>query len=176
MTLDTLWWLLALLAVFVVAGTAAWAGWRAAPYVPTRQADVERMLALAELRPGELVYDLGAGDGRFVLSAAKRGARAVGYEISFLPYWVARLRLALARIGSAGRMEFHDFFHQSLAAADVVVCFLTPAAMAKLGPKFTAELRPGTRIVSYAFAIPGWTPLRKDKPTPRTMAVYLYRR
>ncbi|MBI5467470.1 MAG: SAM-dependent methyltransferase [Candidatus Kerfeldbacteria bacterium] len=176
MTLDTFWWLLALLAVIVVAGSAAWAGWRAAPYVPTRQRDVERMLALAKLRPGEFVYDLGAGDGRFVLSAAKLGARAIGYEISFLPYWVAKLRLAVARLGANARMEFRDFYHQSLADADVVVCFLTPAAMAKLAPKFSAELRAGTRIVSYAFALPGWTPIMKDKPTPGTMAVYVYQR
>src|SRR5207249_5169786 len=79
-------WLIVLLVVLGVAGTAAWAGWRAAPYLPTRQKDVERMTALGRINPGELVYDLGAGDGRFLIAAAKRGATAVGFEISLLPY------------------------------------------------------------------------------------------
>lgn len=173
---GTLGWMVATVVVFIVAGTAAWAGWRAAPFVPTRQRDVERMLRLADVRPGEVVYDLGAGDGRFVVAAARRGARAVGFEISLLPYLVARIRLLIARVGGAGEMRFQDFFHQDLSTADVVVCFLTPPAMKKLGEKFTKELRPGTRIVSYAFAIHDWTPELKDKPNPSTMAVYLYRR
>lgn len=172
---STAAWLLALAALIVVAGTAAWAGWRAAPFVPTRQRDVERMLRLAEVKPGELVYDLGAGDGRFLLAAARRGARAVGFEISILPFLIACLRLALGR-ATAARIELKDFFRQDLSAADVIVCFLTPAAMAKLGPKFSRELKPGARIVSYAFSLPGWTPAVKDKPTPQTMSVYLYRR
>lgn len=172
---ETLAWFVILCAVILFAGTAAWAGWRAAPYVPTKQRDVERMLAMAELKPGELVYDLGAGDGRFILTAAKRyQARAVGFEISFLPYIVARLRLWSQNAGGQATMRFQDFFRTDLSAADVIVCFLTPGAMKRLGPKLKNELRPGTRVVSYAFAIHDWTPVRKDKPDPRTMAVYLY--
>ncbi len=173
---STLAWLLALAVLIITAGTAAWAGWRAAPYVPTRQRDVDRMLRLAGVKPGELVYDLGAGDGRFLLAAARRGARAVGFEISVLPYLIARLRLTVQGQTATARIRLQDFFHQDLSSADVVVCFLTPAAMAKLAPKFNRELKPGTRVVSYAFSLPGWTPAVKDKPTPQTMSVYLYRR
>lgn len=174
---GALLWLLALIIVLVVAGTAAWAGWRAAPFVPTRQRDVERMLRLADLKTGQTVYDLGAGDGRFVVTAAKRyGAVATGFEISVLPYLVAKWRLRRANLGSKAQMKFQDFFKLDLSEADVIVCFLTPNAMKKLGPKLARELRPGARVVSYAFTIPGWTAILKDKPDPRTMAVHLYRR
>lgn len=169
------YFLIALLAVIVLtAGTAAWAAWRAAPYVPTWGSDVERLLSLAEVKAGDVVYDLGAGDGRIVLAAAKRGAQATGFEIAFLPYLVARIRILCSPYRRQAKMVAQDFFHADLSPADVIVCFLTPRAMGKLGEKFRRELRPGTRIVSYAFAIPGWTPDRKDKPQPKTMAVYRY--
>lgn len=173
---GALLWLLALIIIMVLAGSAAWAGYRAAPYVPTRQHDVERMLRLAELKAGELVYDLGAGDGRFVLTAARRyKAKAIGFEISLLPYLVGLIRIRRSKQGALASMRFQDFFHHDLSAADVIVCFLTPGAMAKLGPKLKRELKPGTRVVSFAFPIRDWTPVLKDKPEPRTMAVWLYR-
>ena len=163
------------LMVLIVAITAGWAGLRAAPYLPTRQKDVDRMLALADIKPGDVVYDLGAGDGRFLISAAKKGAQATGFEISILPFLVAKLRIAMAGVGDKAKMKAKDFFHVNLSQANVIVCFLTPAAMAKLKPKFQAELKPGTRIVSYAFALPDWPPTVKEKPDPKWMAVYLYR-
>lgn len=173
---ETLAWFVLLLVVIIFAGSAAWAGWRAAPYVPTKQRDVERMFEIAQLQPGEVVYDLGAGDGRFVLTAAQRyQATAVGFEISLLPYLIGRLRIWSHGLGRLASMRFQDFFHVDLSAANVVVCFLTPGAMAKLGPKLKRELRSGTRVVSYAFAIHDWTPIEKNKPTPRSMSVYLYR-
>lgn len=173
---STLVWIVVTFIVLVIAGTAAWGGLRAAPYLPTRDRDVERMLRLAELQPGEVVYDLGAGDGRFIVAAAKRSAgRAIGYEISLLPYLVGVLRIFVARVGSSGQMRFRDFFRADISDADVVVCFLTPSAMKKLGEQFRQQLRPGTRIVSYAFPIAGWDPVLKDKPDPKNFAVYLYR-
>ncbi len=172
---GALLWMAATLLVFIVAGSAAWAGWRAAPFVPTRQHDVDRMLRLADVKAGELVYYLGAGDGRFIITAARRyQAKAIGYEISLLPYWVARWRIRRSGIGSAATMRFQDFFRHDLSEANVVVCFLTPGSLAKLGPKLKRELRPGTRVVSFAFAIRDWTPVIKDKPDAGTMAVWVY--
>lgn len=134
------------------------------------------MLKLAEVKPDELVLDLGAGDGRYLVEAV-RGfrARAIGYEITALAWLAAWLRIRLTRTQGQAKILFRDFYRQNLSAADVVLCFLTPRAMAKLGPKLQQELKPGTRVLSYAFSIPGWTPIRKDKPEPGRMAIWVYR-
>ncbi len=162
--------------LFVVFLTAALAGWKAAPYVPTWQRDVRRMLKLAAVKPGEMLVDLGAGDGRFLITAAKEfGARGIGYEFSILPYLAALLRIALAGVRRQVRVEYRDFFQADLSVADVITCFLTPKAMEKLEPKFARELKAGCRVVSYAFKLPGWIPLKIDKPKPTAGSVFLYR-
>ncbi|USN54003.1 MAG: class I SAM-dependent methyltransferase [Candidatus Nomurabacteria bacterium] len=155
-------------------GSAAFAGLRAAPWLPTRQRDVERMFQLSNVQPGELVMDLGAGDGRFLLHAVKQyQARAEGFEISLLPYLASLWRLrGLAR--SQAKMHFRDFFHQKLDQADLIACFLTPKAMAKLEKKWLAEAKPGSRLVSYAFPFPNISPKKADKPDPKSGTVYLY--
>lgn len=169
-------WLGILALVLLAAVTAAWASWSAAPYVPTWRRDVKRMLELAEVKPGEIVLDLGAGDGRFLVEAV-RGfqARAIGYEITALAWFAAWVRIRLTGTQAKAKILFRDFYRQDLSAANVVLCFLTPRAMAKLAPKLQRELRPGTRVLSYAFSIPGWTPVRKDKPDKKRMTVWVYR-
>jgi len=162
--------------VLIFAISAIWAGFRAAPYVPTKTADVRRLLSLAEVKPGERVVDLGAGDGRIVIMAAKEfKAEAIGYEISLLPYLIAKLRISWLGSKVLVRVSFKDFFTVDLNQADVVTCFLTPAAMNKLAGKLRRELKPGARIVSYAFHLPGWEPVIKDKPDDRNFAVWVYR-
>ncbi len=169
-------WLIVLVIVMATTLTYAWGAVKAAPYVPTRSADVDRMLRLAHIKPGELVYDLGAGDGRFLLTTARKfRARGVGFEISLLPYVIGKIRIALSGLPNV-KLSYTDFFQVDLSTADVIVCFLTPMAMAKLKPKFERELKPGSRVVSYAFAVPDWTPTKKDKPQPNIMGVYLYQR
>lgn len=172
----TIVWIIVLVFVVVAAVTTAWAGWRAAPFVPTRSKDVERMLDLAELKDGEVVYDLGAGDGRLLLAATQRQAQvtAVGFELSLLFYLIGWLRILLSPNRQRMRWKFQDFFHHSISEADVVVCFLTPPAMSKLEPKFRQELRPGARIISAVFPMPNWKPDLVDKPTGR-VSVYRYR-
>lgn len=162
--------------VLIAAGTAAWASWSAAPFVPTWRRDVRRMLELAEIQPGELVLDLGAGDGRYLVEAV-RGfqARAIGYEITALAWLAAWLRIRMTRTAANAKILFQDFYRQDLSAANVVLCFLTPRAMAKLAPKLQRELKPGTRVLSYAFSIPDWTPIKKDKPDKKRMTVWVYR-
>lgn len=171
----TLSFVVIVIALFLLS-SAAFAGVRAAPWLPTRQKDVVRMLRLAKVQPGELLLDLGAGDGRFLLEAVeKHAARARGFEISLLPYLAATWRLR--RIPKAkAQMLLRDFFRQPLQDADVIACFLTPKAMEKLEQKWLKEARSGSRLVSYAFPFLNYQPRIVDKPRPDLGTVYLYYR
>lgn len=143
----------------------------AAPWVPTRRRDVERMLALAKIQPGEVFYDLGCGDGRLIEAAAHAGAKAIGFDISLLPYLITRVRLSLA--GSEAKIRFKNLFSQNLSEANIIYLFLMPTAINKAKNKFEKELKKGTRVISYVFPIPGWTPVQVDKP-PGCVSIYLY--
>lgn len=169
--------IIALVLVLLVALTAGWASLRAAPFVPTRARDVKRILDLAAVKSGELVVDLGAGDGRFLILAVKQfRARAAGYEISFLPFIIGQLRIWLSGVRSSAKLWWRDLFNADLRQADVVVFFLMPGAIDRLRLKMERELRPGARVVSYVFPITGWTPIVKDKPSNRELAVWVYQR
>ncbi|MBI4093004.1 MAG: class I SAM-dependent methyltransferase [Candidatus Kerfeldbacteria bacterium] len=162
----------AIIAVFL---TAAVAGAKAAPFVPTWQRDVRRMLNLAQVKPGERVVDLGSGDGRFLITAVREfGAIGDGYELSLLPYLISRWRIIHPSLNQRIKIHYRDFYRSSLSAVDVVTCFLTPRAMAKLEGKFRHELRPGSRVVSYAFRLPNVAADRIDKPFPRSTPVFVY--
>ncbi len=130
------------------------------PYVPTPHMVVERMLALADTRRGDVLFDLGSGDGRLVIEAARLGARAVGVERN--ADLVRRARAAAAAAGVADSAEFRqgDLFDADLRAATVVTLYLLPHLLERLAPKLLAELRPGARVVSHDFPVGGWTPER----------------
>ncbi|MDO8560193.1 MAG: hypothetical protein Q7S23_04155 [bacterium] len=166
------WW--GTLGIIAFLGTMAWGGVLAAPWLPMPKADVRRMLALAHLRRGELLYDLGCGDGRILAAAARSGALAVGFEVSLLPYLLAWGRILGAGQWRQAKVRYRNFFNQSLSDAAVVTTFLTPRAMTRLGPKLATELRAGARVVSYAFPISGWQPSAVSKPTPTSIAIYRY--
>ncbi len=128
------------------------------PYVPTPDAVVAAMLDMAKVGPGDVLIDLGSGDGRIPIAAAERGARALGVEID--SDLVARAR---ARARDAGVEESVDFrrenlFDTRLRDATVVTLYLLPSVNARLRPKLLTELRPGTRIVSHAFDMGDWPP------------------
>ena len=124
-------------------------------WVPTPEAMVERMLDLAQVTPQDFVMDLGSGDGRNVIAAAKRGSRAVGVE--FNPDMVALSKRAAASAGVADRAQFiqGDMFTADISKADVLALFLLPSNLLRLRDKFI-DLRPGARIVSNTFAIQDW--------------------
>jgi SAM-dependent methyltransferase len=130
-------------------------------YVPTPQAAVDAMLALAEVGPGDVVYDLGSGDGRIPITAALRhGARAVGVEIN--PRLVREARAAAKAAGVADRVRFRetDLFGMRFREATVVTLYLLPDLNLRLKPRLLADLPPGARIVSYSFDMGDWPPER----------------
>jgi len=137
---------------------------RDVPFVPTPEKVVERMLDIAQVGPNDVVYDLGSGDGRIVIAAAKKhGARGVGIDID-----PERIREARANARSAGvssRVEFRegDLFKADLSQATVVTLYLLSSVNLQLRPKLLSELKPGTRIVSHAFDMGDWKPLRTEK-------------
>jgi SAM-dependent methyltransferase len=122
------------------------------PYVPTPMPVVDKMLELAAIRPGQLVYDLGCGDGRIVIAAAERlGARGIGIDID--PQRIEEAKANARRAGVADRTEFivADLFQSNFADADAVMIYLLPAINRRLRPLLWRQLRVGTRVVSHAF-------------------------
>ncbi|MBI5221439.1 MAG: hypothetical protein HY979_01395 [Candidatus Magasanikbacteria bacterium] len=163
--------------IFVILATFAYAGISAAPWVPLWPKEVRRMLDLAQVKAGENLYDLGAGDGRIIIMAVKEfKAKAVGFEMAVLPYFLGYIRILLSGIKPKPKLVFANFFKRDLSPADVICVFLTPPAMKKLKSKFEQEAKKGCRIVSYAFSVPGWQPTAVDKPNQKTTPVYLYLR
>lgn len=131
-------------------------------YLATPPAVVDAMLRLADLRPGEVLYDLGAGDGRIAIAAARDyGVRAVGIEIDARK--AAEAQANVARAGLADRVEirYGDALAADLRQASVVTLFLFPEINERLAPKLRAELPPGARIVSHRFGLGGWPPERE---------------
>ena len=131
---------------------------RDVPFVPTPEKVVERMLEVAKVGPKDVVYDLGSGDGRIVIAAAKKGARGVGIDID--PERIREARDNARRDGVANRVEFveGDLFDADIRGATVVTIYLLSGINMKLRPKLLAELNPGTRVVSHAFDMGDWKP------------------
>ncbi|MGC8856949.1 MAG: SAM-dependent methyltransferase [Anaerolineae bacterium] len=138
--------------------------WYGTPFVPTRPERIRAALRLAQLKPGETLYDLGAGDGRVLLLAVKEfGAQAVGIEVGPLQWARGRGNLWFNGIRRGVRLERGDFWQADLSAADVVFVYLTAAQMPRLQKKLAAELRPGARVVTVAADLPGWQPMALDE-------------
>jgi len=159
--------------VFIFALTFLYAAWRAAPWLPMRSQDVKRAMALAEIKVGEKFYDLGAGDGRMLFGAAALGATAEGFEISLLPYLIAKFKIIFSREKNRPKIFFHDFWKINLAGADVIFVFLLPRIMEKLKEKMEKELKPGARIICYTWPMPGWEPKKISEAAGGAKA-YLY--
>lgn len=127
-------------------------------FVPTPDAVIDEMMSLANVREGDVVYDLGCGDGRLVIAAAKRGARkAVGVDID--PARIAEARANAQAAGVADRVTFvlGDLFQTDFSDATVVTLYLLPELNLRLRPRLLA-LAPGTRVVSHAFDMGDWKP------------------
>jgi len=126
-------------------------------YVPTTNDAVEAMLKLAEVTSSDTVYDLGCGDGRIVIAAAKlRGARGVGIDIDPVRVNESRTNARKAGVEKRVRFEENDVFEADIHEATVVTLFLLPELNLKLLPKLLRDLKPGTRIVSNTFDMGDW--------------------
>ncbi|MGE3273788.1 MAG: cyclopropane-fatty-acyl-phospholipid synthase family protein [Vicinamibacterales bacterium] len=150
-----------------------------APFVPTPQEVVDRMLRLASVTKDDVVYDLGSGDGRIVISAAQQyGARGVGVDID--PLRIAESEANAKRAGVSHLVTFkrQDALQTDVSDATVVTLYLLSASNLKLRPILTRQLKPGARIVAHAFGMGDWKPARVDTFTdsshsPRTLYLWI---
>lgn len=143
------------------------------PFVETPQVVVDSMLALANVSEKDVVYDLGSGDGRIVITAAEKyGARGVGIEIR--PELVKKARQNAREAGVEDQVEFRqgDFYEADISDATVVTMYLLPNVNLKLRSKLIEELSPGTRVVSHAFDMDEWEPDKKTVVDGNT--IYLW--
>lgn len=154
-----------------------------APFVGSPLPVVRQMLTLAELKPGEMIYDLGSGDGRVVITAAQDfGAKAVGIELR--GDLVKQALNKILELGLEGRVEIlqSDMFNVDISSADVVSLYLTTSANQKVKPKLESELKHGARVVSHDYEIHGWKPIKVNNfcENPKlgypSHTIYVYRR
>jgi ribosomal protein L11 methylase PrmA len=127
-------------------------------FVPTPQDVVNAMLKIAEVGKNDVVYDLGCGDGRIVVSAARRGARSVGIDIDAERIREANANIRRAGVAQRAKVVHADLFDSDIGEATVVTLYLLQSLNQKLKPKLLAELKPGTRIVSHGFDMGDWKP------------------
>lgn len=126
-----------------------------APYVSTDKKLVEKMVELAEIKPGEKIYDIGCGDGRIVFEACRKGAIGTGIDVNLTLVWLARIKNLFFKLPA--KFYARDLKKYDWSEADVVFCYLLPGLVEYLIPRFK-KLKPGTRIVSHGFSIHGWEP------------------
>ena len=147
------------------------------PNIPTPQAVVDRMLEAAHIKPGEMVYDLGSGDGRVVITAAQKfGARAVGVEID--PVQCRKATDKIKSLGLSGRVTILEAsaLRVDLSPANVVTMFFLTASNERLKPILEKQLKPGSRVLSNEFPIKGWKPMEvvHIKTGKMEHSIYLY--
>jgi len=137
------------------------------PYIPTPGDIIPKMLTLASVKPDETVFDLGSGDGRMVIAAAKDfHARVVGVEVRRRLVIECRRRVKEMGLSHQIRIWCRNFKKVSLREADVLAMYLSSYTLNLMAPKFMKELRAGARIVNFDYSIPGWRPEREIEVTP----------
>lgn len=134
---------------------------KGAPFVPSKPHRIKTMIELANIIPGTKIIDLGSGDGAILIEAARSGAMATGVEMN--PFLIPYSRWRARRAGVQNRVTIikGDISNFSIGHADVIFLYLLTKSLVKLKAKLAAELKPGTRVVSNGFEIPGWTPVQE---------------
>lgn len=145
-------------------------------YLPTPYPVVDAMLRLAQVRPGDRLYDLGAGDGRIVIAAARDyGIRAVGIELDARKVAEARANVRRAGLQHLVEIRQGDALTADLADATVVTVFLFPGINARLAPRLRKQLRPGARVVSHRFGLGDWPPDRQVRALGHPLLLWIVR-
>lgn len=153
-----------------------------APYYPTPQLVVQRMLELGGVKPGEKVFDLGSGDGRIVIMAAQKfKADATGVELDEELWKQSAARIKKLNLGARARIIHGDLLKQDYSSADVITVYLLPSTIDDLvRPMLEKQLKKGARVVAHDFEFPGWTPAKTvdidDDGEGRSHRLFLYQR
>lgn len=148
-----------------------WSDVIGAGFEPTSRKMVKSMLEMARVEAGDVVYDLGSGDGRIVIEAARSfNTRAVGIEADPLRFAWSKVKVALLGLQKQVDIRWGNFFREGISEATVVTLFLSRKANQNLKRKLKVELEPGTRVVTYYWKFNGWKPIQED---PRNH-IYLY--
>jgi SAM-dependent methyltransferase len=142
------------------------------PFVPTPQEVVDKMIELAGVKKGDVVYDLGSGDGRIVITAAKKGARAVGFDVDGDLVKESRENIRKAGMQELAEIRQQDILTVDLSGASVVTMYLLPDVNLKLRPNVLSQMKPGSRVVSHAFDMGDWKPDKTERVNGRT--IYLW--
>jgi hypothetical protein len=167
-------WVLSFIIAFILIYTFffVWPWLFGAPFEPTKEKKVKKMIKLAKIKKTDKAVDLGSGDGRLVIALAKAGAKeAHGYEINPLLVFISRRRIKKARLQKKAKIHWANFWRTSLKDYDVVTLFQFPTIMKRLGKKLRRELKKGSRVVSYHWKFHNWKPSKVvDKD------IYLYKK
>jgi ribosomal protein L11 methylase PrmA len=131
------------------------------------------MIELAGVKKGDVVYDLGSGDGRIVISAAKKGARAVGFDIDGDLVKESRDNIRKAGVQDSAEIRQQDLLTVDLSPATVITMYLLPDVNLMLRPKLLSQLKPGSRVVSHAFDMGDWKPDRTERVNGRTIYLWI---
>jgi precorrin-6B methylase 2 len=134
-----------------------------APWIISDSVAITRMLELANLKDGDTVVDLGAGDGRILIQAVQNyPVTGLGFEIDPMRYLLAKYFVRRRGLSGKIKVKWEDIFEADFSSADAVVMYMTREANINLRPQFEEQLRPGVRVVCNAFSVPGWVPIQID--------------
>ena len=139
------------------------------PFVPSPQEVVDKMVELAGVKKGDVVYDMGSGDGRIVIAAAKKGARAVGFEIDGDLVKESRENIRKAGVQNLAEIRQQDILTVDFSPASVVTMYLLPDVNLKLKPNLLSQLKPGSRVVSHSFDMGDWKADKVERVDGRTI-------